>query len=162
MPVTENEKSAIEDVTCRPVRGPVALFGMWIAFATLVLIVANFWLSRFINPIDINHVTILNASTADRGTLSRIDFESDAGDVRWHELVARSLGPWKVATINIEHAWLKGRLTMIDSNGTAVAACEVTPRGRYSGTLVVVFDEFGKVETDWNSMPQSTRNTSGD
>ncbi|HVJ67119.1 MAG TPA: hypothetical protein VM510_03985 [Caulifigura sp.] len=124
-----------------------------LVIVVLCIAILYLWLSSIVNPADRNHLVIVNASEADLGRLSAIRF-SDDSERQWYLTTDRPLGPRSVSVINIESAWLDGRVSCFDADGKLFAESEVKPRGRYGWSLVLTFGQNGHVAANWNALPQ--------
>jgi hypothetical protein len=81
------------------------------------------------------------------------------GEVDWQVLVPyiRRRDPMEtmITIINIKRAWFSGTFRIKDGEGRILAEGEITPPGRYCGTLVVTFDSDGKSQFAFNHIPEA-------
>jgi hypothetical protein len=81
------------------------------------------------------------------------------GEVDWQVLVPciRRGDPAETAItiVNIERAWFSGTFRIKDGEGQILAEGEITPPGRYCGTLVITLGSDGKSQSAFNEIPEA-------
>ena len=114
------------------------------------------WIRLVFNPHDQNHLLIINRSGHEvvTGVVAEL-----GGEVEWQVRVPyiRRCDPMDAAItiVNIKRAWFSGTFSIKDDEGQILADGEITPPGRYCGTLVITLDSDGKSQFAFNHIPEA-------
>jgi len=108
------------------------------------------------NPDDINHLVLIRDVPGEHAAPFAAELN---GEVQWTQKLEFHGGhgthapPAAVAVADIHRAWFSGELSINDSGGATLAQVDLSPPGRYCGTLVVRLTQSGKTLAAWNRLP---------
>ena len=122
-----------------------------------IILGAIMWLVlKRLNPTDINHLVLIKDVPNEVGGPFTAEL---AGRVQWKQNLNFTGGPGasglaSLLVADIQHAWFPGDLSIRDHDGKTLMKVEITPHGRYGGTLVVRVTRSGEALTAWNRLPR--------
>ena len=118
----------------------------------VLLLLAYWFLDRVFNPVDLNHVLLINASDQN---LNGLTLEMQGDEYSWSEKL-RGCGAGRLSVTNIPHPYVTGNL-LLRLDGAAVCSVPANPPGRYCGTLVLEYHGQQKYRWGWNEFPGPNR-----
>jgi hypothetical protein len=123
--------------------------------ATVLLLLAYsvFSIYEIFNPSGMNHLVFIDCRSDSPEPMLNILMR---GDAEWTERGSNfglHRGPNSIVAMNISYPWLNGDIIIRGEDNMTIAELTISPPGRYSGSLVVVKDKNGDVNSAWGRMP---------